>query len=79
MSYRRKSVAYDLTWQVADRTQRLLDMAEGIRVERFLRDAPTDEVAAAVIVSQPGPPVVPEEAPCLDGSPVGRVSHTRAA
>ena len=72
-------MTYDLTWQVADRTQRLLDMAEGIRVERFLREAPTDELAAAVITPLPGTPLIPGEAPNLDGPSVGRISHPRPA
>jgi hypothetical protein len=42
---------HDLERQVSERTQRLLDMAEGIRQERRLRDGTTEEPEDAIAMA----------------------------
>jgi hypothetical protein len=71
---------YGLERQVAERTQRLLDMAEDIRMERFLRDGPPDEVEVSIAM----PSRVADEpavtAPALEAcGSTKRSSHPRAA
>jgi hypothetical protein len=68
---------YDIGWEVADRTRRLLDLAEDIRTERALRGGAVDEamaasaVTAAVIVSAPERPA-PAVLDCPPAEPAGR-------
>lgn len=70
---------YELERQVAERTQRLLDMAEGIRMERFLRDGSRGEPPDAFDVSiaqRASTTDVPVHDDC---GPTRRTSHPRAA
>jgi len=56
---------YDLGWEVADRTRRLLDLAEGIRQERELRDGRPKEVAAQAVAADDVVVTPPTDAPAM--------------